>query len=172
MIVSANPARTSQPRVASTRSWERMNSVSSNFTRWLRRGRTPRQRLGDLGERLAVRHLRALGFRVAAKNVRVPIGHSPSGRAVIGEIDIVAYEGETLVFIEVKTRRRDGMFATERSVDARKRRLLARSARRYRRWFGVASDPYRFDVVTVLAPRKGTPRVRLLRGGFADPLLR
>ena len=116
--------------------------------------------------------MRGLGFRIVATNVRVPLGHSESGRAVIGEIDIVAYDGATLVFLEVKTRRREGLFATERAVDARKRRLLARSARRYRRWFGVASDPYRFDVVTVLAPRGQPPRIRLLRGEFRDPLLR
>lgn len=161
-----------KPTATSTRSWERMSSAYSNLVKWWRRGRTPRQRLGDLGERLAERHLRALGFRIAAKNVRVPLGHSTSGRAVIGEIDLVAYDGDTLVFVEVKTRRREGVFAVERAVDAPKRSLLARSARRYRRWFGVASDPYRFDVVTVLAPRRGAPRVKLLRGAFRDPLLR
>ena len=149
-----------------------MRNLRSILMRWLRGRRTPRRRLGDLGERLAERHLRALGFRIAARNVRVPLGHSTSGRAVIGEIDLVAYDGDTLVFIEVKTRRREGVFAVERAVDLQKRSLVARSARRYRRWFGVASDPYRFDVVTVLAPRSGAPRVRLLRGAFRDPLLR
>lgn len=140
--------------------------------RWKRPGRTTaRRRLGDLGERLAVRYLRGLGFRIVATNVEIPLGHSPSGRSVIGEIDIVAYDGTTLVFVEVKTRVKAGLHATERSVDARKRRLIARSARRYRRWFGVAADPYRFDVVTVLAPRDAAPSIRLLRGAFFDPLV-
>lgn len=142
------------------------------FRRFRRTGTTARRRFGDVGERLANQHLRAAGFRIVATNVRIRLGHSESGRAVVGEIDIVAYEDDTLVFVEVKTRRREGIFATERSVNARKRRLIARSARQYRRWLGVASDPYRFDVVTVLAPRTGIPCIRLLRGAFRDPLLR
>ena len=127
-----------------------------------------RRRLGDEGERLAVAYLKGLGYRIVATNMRVPLGHAASGRAVIGEVDVVAYDGATLAFVEVKTRRREGLVATERAVGARKRRLLARAARRYRALFGVAHDPYRFDVVTVLAPPDGRPRVRLIKGYFSD----
>ena len=130
--------------------------------------RLTRRRLGDEGERLAVAYLKGLGYRVVATNLHVPLGRSASGRAVIGEVDVVAYDGATLAFVEVKTRRREGLVATERAVDARKRRLLARAARRYRGLFGVAHDPYRFDVVTVLAPPDAAPKVRLTRGYFSD----
>src|SRR4051812_41012088 len=123
-------------------------------------------RLGERGERIATRYLRGAGYRIVATNVRIPLGHSPSGRAVIGEIDVVAYEGDTLVFVEVKTRRREGLYATERAVGQHKRALLARSSRRYRGLFGVAEEPYRFDVVTVLAPEGRRPVVRLLRDYF------
>jgi putative endonuclease len=129
--------------------------------------RTPRRRLGDRGERLALAYLKGRGYRIVATNLRVPIGHAPSGRAVIGEVDVVAYDGVTLVFVEVKTRRREGLYATERAVDARKRRLLLAASRRYRGLFDVARDPYRFDVVTVLLPPDGPPNVRLLKGYFS-----
>ena len=125
-----------------------------------------RPRLGDRGERLAVAYLKGLGYRIAATNVRLPVGRTPDGRPRFGEIDVVAYDGETLVFVEVKTRRREGLQATERAVDAHKRGRIARAARRYRSLFGVWSDPFRFDVVAVLLPPGGRPRVRLLRGYF------
>jgi putative endonuclease len=136
------------------------------FGRLGRERREPRARLGELGERISAAHLKALGYRVVATNVRVPLGHSPSGRAVVGEIDIVAYDGPVLAFVEVKTRRREGLFAVQAAVGERKRRLLARAARRYRRLLGVTREPYRFDVVTVLLPPGEPPRVRLLRGYF------
>jgi putative endonuclease len=122
--------------------------------------------LGEQGERLAVSYLKGLGYRIAATNVRLPVGRTPDGRPVFGEIDVVAYDAETLVFVEVKTRRREGLHATERAVDAHKRRRVARAARRYRSLFGVWEDPCRFDVVTVLVPPGGRPHVRLLRGYF------
>jgi putative endonuclease len=128
--------------------------------------REPRARLGERGERLAAAHLAALGYRLVATNFRVPLGHSASGRAVIGEIDLVAYDGAVLTFVEVKTRRREGLFAAQSAVGERKRRLLTRAARRYRRLLGVTGEPYRFDVVTVLLARGEAPRVRLLRGYF------
>ncbi len=130
--------------------------------------RTARRRVGDAGERLAIRYLKGVGYRIAAKNVRVHVGHAASGRAVIGEIDVVAYEGDILSFIEVKTRRRVGLFGAERAVDARKRDLLRRAARRYRGLLGIRGAPFRFDVVTVLLPEGEPPIVRLTRDYFAS----
>ena len=130
-----------------------------------------RDTLGTRGERLALRYLKALGYRIAATNVLVPVGRTPEGRPVTGEIDIVAYDGRTLVFVEVKTRRREGLYEAERAVDAHKRRRLARAARRYRSLFGVWGDPYRFDVVAVLLPETGRQEIRLRRGYFSDRFL-
>ena len=67
-----------------------------------------------------------------------------------------------------KTRRRAGMLPVERAVDARKRRLLARAAGRYRRVMGVSGEPYRYDVVTVLLDESSAPLVRLRRAYFSD----
>jgi putative endonuclease len=130
--------------------------------------RTARRKLGDRGEQVAADYLRACGFRIVATNVEVPLGQSRSGRAVSGEIDLIAYDGATLAFVEVKTRRREGALATERAVDARKRRLLIRAAARYRRLMGVAGEPYRFDVAAVLLADGERPVVRLRRAYFTD----
>jgi putative endonuclease len=135
--------------------------------------RTARRRLGDRGERIAVRYLVGLGYRIVATNVLVPLDRTPSHRAVTAEIDAIAYDGATLVFVEVKTRRREGLYPIERAVDARKRRLMARAARRYRRFYGLSGEPYRFEIVTVLLPRNGPPRVRCLKsptGAFKNAL--
>lgn len=146
------------------------------FRRILERFRRPapaksrqdaRARVGRRGERLAVRYLEGLGYRIVATNVRLPLGHAPSGKAIVGEIDIVAYDGDILVFVEVKTRRREGIYPIQSVVDARKRSLLARSAKRYRRILGVLADPYRFDVVTVSLERADAPHVRVYRNYFA-----
>jgi putative endonuclease len=127
-----------------------------------------RESVGARGERIAARFLRSLGYRIVARNVRVRIGRSAAGRAVWGEIDIVAYEGEILAIVEVKTRRSEGLYPIEASIDARKRRLLAHSARRYRRLMGVADEPFRFDAITVVVAGTGPPRLSLTRGYFRD----
>ena len=81
---------------------------------------TGRRSLGDFGERVAAAHLEAKGYRVLATNFRVREG----------EVDIVARQGETVAFVEVKTRRGDAMGSAVESVDARKaeRLLLAAEA--------------------------------------------
>jgi putative endonuclease len=77
---------------------------------------TARRGLGDLGERLAVHHLLANGYRIRARNVRTRFG----------EIDIVAEKDQLLAFVEVKTRRGDFMgTATESIPPVRWRRLVA-----------------------------------------------
>ncbi len=78
--------------------------------------RTPRQRLGDFGERHAARLLEASGHRVIARG----------WRCAAGELDIVTLDGEELVFVEVRTRRGEALGTPEDSIDARKAaRLLA-----------------------------------------------
>jgi len=74
------------------------------------------------------------------------------GVLVNAEIDVVAYDGPTLCFIEVKTRASDEFTQPQANVDVRKRRQIARAARGYRRMLGLMSAPYRYDVVTVLLP--------------------
>ena len=103
------------------------------------------RRHGDLGQRgedLAHRWLRAHGYTVAARNWRPPQGG--------GELDLVAWKGELVVFVEVKTRQEGAGSAPERGIDPEKERVLRRAARDYLRRSGVAAEQLRFDVITVV----------------------
>jgi putative endonuclease len=100
-----------------------------------------RQILGARGERAAARYLRRRGWAIVARNYR--------GRA--GEIDLVALDGDTIVFVEVKTRRGDGFGAPLEAIDAAKRRQVARVADEFLRQHGLEERDIRFDVVGVTA---------------------
>ena len=104
---------------------------------------------------------------MVAVNFRTPVGRGLRGRKVTAEIDIIAYDGQVLAFVEVKTRASDEVVAPERAVDLRKQRQIARAARRYRRMMRVYEEPYRYDVVTVIG-RAGGDEIGLLRGYFDD----
>lgn len=98
-------------------------------------------RLGRQGEEAAARLLTAKGFAVLARNWR-------QGRL---ELDLVCRDGETLVFVEVKSRRGDGLTRPDEALTPRKRRTLVRAARAWLAAAGDWSRPCRFDVVTVTA---------------------
>ena len=139
--------------------------------RLAKRERAAHLELGRRGEAAALAYLkRRHGYEIVATNFLVPLGRSLAGRKLTGEIDIVAYDGPVLVFVEVKTRSSDEFAAPERAVDLRKQRQIARAARRYRRLMNVAGEVYRYDVVTVVA--QGGERVELLRGYFDDRVFR
>ena len=107
-----------------------------------------RQALGETGERRAYFHLRRLGYVIVARQWRAP--------NVDGEIDLIAWHGETLCFVEVKTRATRDRYAPERLVHGDKRQALRRMARAYVRGLYSDSDPLpamRADVVTVLRLR-------------------
>jgi putative endonuclease len=119
--------------------------------------------LGERGERLAVGHLTAAGYRTILTNFTVPVGRNSKGVAVTGEIDVIALDGETICFIEVKTRRSDDFKPVEAAVDRAKQRQITRTAKVYRRLFNVWDMPHRYDVVTVLMPRHAEPSVAILK---------
>ena len=127
--------------------------------------------LGEQGEQLALEYLRAQGYRIVLTNFTVPIGYSGNGRQVTGEIDIVAYDETTapftLAFIEVKTRTRSDIAAPEAAVDARKQRQIVRAARLYRRLMYLENEPYRYDVVGIVAVG-AKPEFSLLRSYFGE----
>src|SRR5262245_56612791 len=124
--------------------------------------------LGERGGRAALDYLiNYEGYQIVATNFRVPLGRGLRGQKLAAEIDAIAYDGDTLVFVEVKTRTSDEIVAPERSVDLRKQRQIARAAGRYRRLVRVADEPYRYDVITVLPAGTGY-EIELLRGYFDD----
>lgn len=123
--------------------------------------------LGERGERAAIEYLKEEGFEIVATNYRVPLGRSSSGRKLTGEIDIIAYDEGTLVFIEVKTRTSDELVAPERAVDLQKQRQIARAARRFRQLMNLLDEPHRYDVVTVVPQAEGN-KIEHFRGFFDD----
>lgn len=123
--------------------------------------RTAAQQLGIDGERAAYFFLRRQGFTVVARRWRHAL--------LKGEVDLIAWEGETLVFVEVKTRNSQTAFAAEFRVDRDKSEALQRMAEAYVRqlpWH-TGETPnvrVRFDVVSVYLEQGGSPDIRLLRG--------
>jgi putative endonuclease len=138
----------------------------------------PHLDLGRRGEQLAAEHLRARGFELVAANFRLDVGRNRRGAVVQNEIDLVAYDGPVLCFVEVKTRASDRFAAPEANVDLRKQRQVTRAARAYRRLLGLERAPRRYDVVAVVLPppdaegREPAPRVRLLRNFWTEDKFR
>src|SRR4051794_30060181 len=129
--------------------------------------------LGARGEALAIEHLEQKGYRIVAANFSLPIGRNRRDIIVNAEIDVVAYDGPTLCFIEVKTRAADDIAAPEANVNRRKRRQIARAARVYRRMFGVTDSPFRYDVVSVVTkPDDTRPRIEIHKAFWTDEQLR
>lgn len=128
--------------------------------------------LGAQGEQMAVAHLERHGYRIVATNFVAPLGYSRNDRPITGEIDIVAYDESarpfTLAFIEVKTRRSAAIAAPEAAVDLRKQRQIVRTARIYRRLMRVETEPYRYDVVSIVIAPQTEAAIVLRRGYFSE----
>lgn len=105
----------------------------------------PEESLGRRGEAAAARFLRRLGYRILAR----------SDSLWAGEIDLVALDGQTVVFVEVKTRRRSDVGHPAEAVDADKQRRLTRLAVLWLRRHRMLDRPARFDVVAVTWPDDG-----------------
>lgn len=123
--------------------------------RWFRR---PAKSLGERGEDAAAKFLKRNGFSILERNARL-------GRY---EIDIIAREGDTVAFVEVKTRRSDSFADPEVNVDFRKRQHIRRAAHAYIARHGDDETYYRFDIASVLLPDGGAPEVTLYRNAFPD----
>lgn len=111
---------------------------------------------GRVGEDLAHRYLRKRGCTIVARRYRPP--------AAGGEIDLVAWQAGTLVFVEVKTRASAAYGTPEGAVDAAKRESLVRTAHDYARRAGVEWQKVRFDIVSVILSRP--PEIEWLRDAF------
>jgi putative endonuclease len=138
----------------------------------------PHVELGRRGEALAAECLSARGYELVAANFKLGVGRNRRGAVVEAELDLVAYDGPVLCFVEVKTRRSDWFAAPEANVDLRKQRQVTRAARAYRRLLGLSGVPTRFDVVSVILPppeadgREPAPRLRLLRAFWTEDKFR
>lgn len=119
---------------------------------------------GERGEEIAHFYLRDQGYTIVARNWRVG--------AAKGELDLVGWEGETLCFIEVKTRTSRYIRPAEAAVDEEKRRHLREMARRYMRRLEArsrceSSQKCRFDIVSLyLTPTGEAEELTLFRNAF------
>lgn len=120
-----------------------------------------RQRLGRLAEGLVAARLERSGWRMVGRNVRLPSG----------ELDIVALEGPTLVFVEVKAGRAGARLGPERPAHAVGRRKQLKLRRLAREWIAERRSPsgvsgYRFDVVGISFSADGLADVDHIRAAF------
>ena len=111
--------------------------------------------LGQKGEEAAEKYLQQQGYQVIERNYR----------SVFGEIDIIAEEGETLVFVEVKCRRSDAYGPPELAVGREKQKKISRIALHYLSEHHLRQCPARFDVVAVKLLPGGT-QIELIRNAF------
>ncbi len=139
-------------------------------------GASSHLKLGRRGEELAAAYLQQAGYRIVAANFSVPVGRNRVGAVINVEIDLVAYDGGTLCFVEVKSRASDWFAPPQANVDRRKQRQISRAARMYRRMFGLVGAPYRYDVITVVLPaeeeRAAEFEIQLLRNYWTEDKMR
>lgn len=117
---------------------------------------------GRAGEEAAYFYLRKLGYVMVARNWRIP--------QCKGELDLVAWDGDVLCFVEVKTRTTHDVKPAEAAVDERKRRELALVARHFLGRLRRDKPPaYRFDVVSVYATESAPAEITLFKNAFSVP---
>jgi putative endonuclease len=127
--------------------------------------------LGRSGERLAAEFLAARGYHLIMANFKVPIGRNRVGTQVSGEIDLIALDGDTLCFIEVKTRTSADFASPLTAIGLRKQRQITRAARVYRHIFDIRDMAFRYDAVTVVYD-KPRPKIELIRGYWTEDRFR
>lgn len=103
--------------------------------------------LGRRGEELAVRELTGRGYDVIERN----------WHCQVGEVDIVARQGEAWVFVEVRTRRGDAFGTPEESLTAAKQTRMVRVAQHYLIEHGLGDVDWRLDLVAVEVDHAGRP---------------
>ncbi len=129
--------------------WDRLKQL------FLKDSGPKRDALGDRGENVAARFLRNQGYKILERNFRCDMG----------EVDIVARQGRTLVFVEVKTRAYDDP-TPEEQVNTTKQHQITKAARFYLTRFGTPQPPARFDVIAIVWPQGREPQIRHTENAF------
>jgi putative endonuclease len=97
---------------------------------------------GRRGENIAHRYLQRVGIIIVARNYRMASGN--------GEVDLIGWENDTLVFVEVKSRQTEEYGSPDRAIGRQKEFSLVRAAREYARHGDVPWEKVRFDVVNIV----------------------
>jgi putative endonuclease len=111
---------------------------------------------GRLGERIACRHLLKIGFDILARRAGCRSG----------EIDLVAFEGEVLVFAEVKTRHSTEFGEPWEFVDWEKQQRFRRAAEEFIARHDLGKYSYRFDIIAVVGPGTADQEITIYRNAF------
>ena len=114
-----------------------------------------RKQFGLTGETLAERLLKQAGYRILERNYRTKLG----------EIDIIAKDHDTIVFIEVKTRRSGHYGSPKWAVTPRKQRKISMVALLYLKSTGQSQASARFDVVSI-GPMEANTRIEIIKNAF------
>ena len=114
-------------------------------------------RRGERGEKLASRFLRSRGYKILYRNFKARGG---------GEIDLVCRDRDSLVFVEVKTRRNADFGRPIDAIGREKQLSLSRGGLAWLRLLDNPDIAFRFDVVEVLLPDEGEPRCELIQDAF------
>ncbi|MFQ5591113.1 MAG: YraN family protein [Phycisphaerae bacterium] len=129
----------------------RLNDLSLPF-----RPSDQRQRLGRRGERLVARYLQRRRHKILARNYRCDMG----------EIDLISADGDTIVFVEIKTRSSRELQDPQETIGSAKWRRVERAARHFLASCDGAGHPCRFDFVSVVWPPHGSPEIEHVEDAF------
>jgi putative endonuclease len=125
---------------------------------WLAR-RFPKKSLGLRGEDVAARFLKRKGYQILARHVDLPLG----------ELDIIAVDKRTIVFVEVKTRTSSDAGLASEAIDARKERRMTQAALVYLKSNGLLNYSARFDAVAITWPENaGRPAIEHFENAFSS----
>ncbi len=112
--------------------------------------------LGQIGEEAAVAFLKQQGYEIIEQNFRNQLG----------EIDIIAYDGDHLCFVEVKTRNSDLFGSAFEAVPPAKQKKIGRVALSYLKYKGLSDAKARFDVIAVFVKGESAPNVEIIKNAF------
>ena len=117
-----------------------------------------KQTVGAMGEEIAAAYLQRQGYRIVERNFRCPLG----------ELDLVTYQGDNLVFVEVRTNSLPFAGLAEASIGSRKQRKLRQVATYYLKLKGLLERPCHFDVLIVLLDEdtQQAVQVKLIENAF------
>lgn len=110
---------------------------------------------GNIGEDLTCEYLKSIGMKIIERNYRLRTG----------EIDVIAMDGETVVFIEVKTRSNSNYGTPAESVTVNKQKKISQTARTYAVRKNLNDCDFRFDIVEVYY-NKNNYRINLIKNAF------
>ena len=141
--------------------WE-LSDFSSQWRNrfWPSKKLSEHLRRGTRGETLACRFLRRQGYKILYRNFRGRRG---------GEIDIVCRDDDTLVFVEVKTRKSEDFGRPFEAIRADQRKRITRGGLAWLRMLNNPDILFRFDVVEVIIPEDAKPRLEVIKNAFQLP---